>query len=156
MNKDLTNPFQQSTDHELPARTRVRTAVLQYLYARDIRGKESVNIEQYLTSDKFDRDQRKFGRELKQKTVEHLSDIDDLLDEHSENWELHRMAVTDRNLLRMGTAELLYMDTRAAVVINECVEIARHMGTGESHGFVNAILDRIREKQDRTDEADSD
>ena len=59
------------------------------------------------------------------------------------HWELHRMAATDRNALRLGAYELLHTETPNRVAINEAVELAKRFGTAESAAFVNGILDRL-------------
>lgn len=78
----------------------------------------------------------------------HKAEIDEKIVSHAENWTLARMALTDRNALRVGAFELLYTDTPAAIVINEAVEIAKMFGSENSAAFVNGILDKIaREKK---------
>lgn len=78
----------------------------------------------------------------------HKAEIDAKIVSHAENWTLARMALTDRNALRVGAYELLYTDTPAAIVINEAVEIAKMFGSENSAAFVNGILDKIaRERQ---------
>ena len=78
----------------------------------------------------------------------HKAEIDAKITSHAENWTLARMALTDRNALRVGAYELLYTDTPTAIVINEAVEIAKMFGSENSAAFVNGILDKIaRERQ---------
>ena len=78
----------------------------------------------------------------------HKAEIDAKIESHAENWTLARMALTDRNALRVGAYELLYTDTPTAIVINEAVEIAKMFGSENSAAFVNGILDKIaRERQ---------
>jgi N utilization substance protein B len=75
----------------------------------------------------------------------HQEELDALIARYSEHWRLERMALVDRNLLRLATFELLYRDDiPAKVVINEAVELAKRYGTEESGAFVNGLLDRIR------------
>ena len=78
----------------------------------------------------------------------HKAEIDEKIVSHAENWTLARMALTDRNALRVGAYELPFTDTPAAIVINEVVEIAKMFGSENSAAFVNGILDKIaREKK---------
>ncbi|MFH1564134.1 MAG: transcription antitermination factor NusB [Nitrospirota bacterium] len=73
-----------------------------------------------------------------------LSKIDSIIASLANNWEFSRIAIVDRNILRLGIFELLEMkDTPKAVVINEAVELARTFSTQDSPGFVNGILDKI-------------
>jgi N utilization substance protein B len=69
--------------------------------------------------------------------------LDAMLAEKAQNWSLGRMAVTDRNLLRLGAFEILYGGTPGPVAINEAVELAKRFGTANSGQFVNGILDRV-------------
>ena len=72
------------------------------------------------------------------------SKIDVIIAESTEHWDLERMAVVDRNILRMAVYELLYEpDVPGKVAINEAIEIAKKFGTAESSRFINGVLDRI-------------
>jgi len=74
----------------------------------------------------------------------HRDALDATIEGASTNWRVARMAVVDRNLLRLGTYELLHCpEIPANVTINEAVELAKRFGAGDSKGFVNGILDRI-------------
>jgi transcription antitermination protein NusB len=74
-------------------------------------------------------------------------ELDALIEKTAENWSLGRMAVTDRNVLRLGAYEILFSDTPDPVAINEALELAKRYGTAQSAQFVNGILDRLmREK----------
>ena len=78
-------------------------------------------------------------------TLERLSEIDDIIQKHTKNWRLSRMAVVDRNILRIAVFEFLSGgQTPETVVINEALEIARKFSTQESALFVNGILDSIK------------
>ena len=79
-------------------------------------------------------------------TISKKKEIDFLISKHSSNWKVGRMAVTDRNILRLATFEL--MDEPAVpakVIINEAIEIARKYGTTDSAIFVNGVLDSIHQ-----------
>jgi N utilization substance protein B len=85
-----------------------------------------------------------FARLLLTRTVEHVEEIDVLIQRQAEHWRLDRMAVVDRNLLRLATQEFLYdKETPRSVVINEAIEIARRFSSQESPQFINGILDSI-------------
>ena len=88
---------------------------------------------------------REFANRLAAGTVEQVEKLDALIGRHAENWRLDRMAVVDRNLLRLATYEFLYdAETPKSVVINEAIEIARRFSSQESPQFINGILDSIR------------
>ena len=75
-------------------------------------------------------------------------EIDALLAERAENWTLSRMAVTDRNVLRLGVYEILHTETPDRVAINEAIELARRFGSEHSAKFVNGVLDRVFHERD--------
>ena len=71
--------------------------------------------------------------------------VDAAIDKRLENWTIHRLAVLDRALLRLGTYELIYrLDTPPKVAINECIELAKRFGSeAKTPGLVNGVLDKI-------------
>lgn len=73
--------------------------------------------------------------------------IDAQIASAAEHWDLHRMAATDRNVIRLGAYEMLYTDTPPRVAIDETVELARRFGSADSAAFVNGILDRLLKNQ---------
>jgi N utilization substance protein B len=80
-------------------------------------------------------------------TVNSVVEIDKRIRRSAEHWRPERMAVVDRNILRLGTYELLYRrDTPPPVVINEALEIARKFSGEDSVQFINGLLDRIRKE----------
>ncbi len=76
-------------------------------------------------------------------------ELDQMLAQTADNWSLERMAVTDRNVLRLGLYEMLYTDAPQRVAINEAVELAKRFGTAQSAQFVNGILDRFLADRNR-------
>jgi N utilization substance protein B len=87
---------------------------------------------------------RRFAEELILGVAENLEKIDQVIEEHSTNWALDRMARVDLSLLRMAVFELLYRpETPTSVIINEAIEIGKRFGTKETPAFVNGILDKI-------------
>jgi transcription antitermination protein NusB len=90
---------------------------------------------------------KEFARQLVKNTVDHVEDIDARIQRHAEHWRLDRMAVVDRNILRLATQEFLYdKETPKTVVINEAIEIARRYSAQESPQFINGILDSIKKE----------
>ena len=88
-----------------------------------------------------------FARQLVSGTVAHVEQIDELIRRHAENWRLDRMAIVDRNILRVSVQEFLYdRETPKTVVINEAIEIARRFSAQESPQFINGILDSIKKE----------
>lgn len=88
---------------------------------------------------------REFAEPLIRGTLEHRDQIDGEIRRVAKNWDLHRMAIVDRNILRMSIFEMLHrLDIPPVVSINEAVDIAKRFSTEESGKFVNGILDKIR------------
>lgn len=87
---------------------------------------------------------REFAEKIFRGTVENLARIDEMIQEQAENWRLSRMAVVDRNIIRMSVYEFLHEgDTPKLVIIDEAIEIAKRYGTQKSSQFINGILDGI-------------
>ncbi len=88
---------------------------------------------------------RAFAEPLIRGTIEHQADLDAQIKKYARNWEIHRMAVVDRNVLRLAIYEMLYREDIPPVVsINEAVDIAKRFSTEESGKFVNGILDKVK------------
>jgi N utilization substance protein B len=93
---------------------------------------------------------RAFAEELVQGVLSHLEEIDGWIKKFTANYELNRLAAVDRNILRMAIYEMLHaLDVAPVVIINEAIEIAKKFGTDKSGGFVNGILDRIKQELGR-------
>jgi N utilization substance protein B len=86
---------------------------------------------------------RSFAADLVGGVFDCRDELDEVIQRHSENWRVERMARVDRNVLRLAAYELLYTETPARVVINEAVEVARTFGAESSPAFVNGILDKL-------------
>jgi transcription antitermination protein NusB len=88
---------------------------------------------------------RLFAEPLIRGTLEHRNEADELIKKHAQNWDLHRMAAVDRNILRLAIYEMLFRDDIPPVVsINEAVDIAKKFSTQDSGKFVNGILDKVK------------
>ena len=125
-------------------RSRARRQALQILYQNDITGEGIPEILASSTYSVEDGEPDEFCRALVAGVGAHLEEIDATLGEVSEHWVVSRMPFVDRNILRLGTYELLSMaDVPRRVTINEAVELAKRFGNESSAGFVNGVLDRI-------------
>lgn len=88
---------------------------------------------------------RLFADPLIKGTLEHREQLDNEIKKHTQNWDLGRMAVVDRNILRLAIYEMLHREDIPPIVsINEAVDIAKKFSTEESGRFVNGILDKIK------------
>ena len=93
---------------------------------------------------------REFAEPLVRGVLEHREVIDERLQKLAANWDLHRMAGVDRNILRLAAFEMMHReDIPPVVAINEAVDIAKRFSTDESGRFVNGILDKLAAQLDR-------
>jgi N utilization substance protein B len=128
---------------------KARVMALQAMYAYDIRdGDDIVGIFDTMILNAPDSSEKnensEYARALVLKTVACCGEIDALIQKHAANWILKRMAVIDRNILRLAIAELrFFQDIPFRVVIDEAVEIAKIFGTDESGKFVNGVIDAV-------------
>ena len=129
----------------MPRRSRAREIVLQVLYQDDLNPQHNASVvDQFLTV-RLQNDEQlvQFAGSLLSGVRRNRGELDSLLDDVAENWTLERMAVTDRNVLRLGAFEIIYTDTPDRVAINEAVELAKRFGSKQSAQFVNGILDKF-------------
>ncbi len=88
---------------------------------------------------------REFADRLIRGVVEHRAELDQRITQFAQNWDLKRMAVVDRNVLRLAIYEMYFrQDIPPVVSINEAVDIAKKFSTEDSGKFVNGILDKIK------------
>jgi N utilization substance protein B len=118
---------------------------LQLLYEREHNARmDRAALEQFARERIRDESIREFCLLLFDGVVAQVADIDAKIAAAAENWRVSRMTTVDRNILRLGAFELLFMrDTPAAVVFDEAIELARRYGSGDSSAFVNGVLDRL-------------
>ncbi|MFT5222076.1 MAG: N utilization substance protein B [Glaciecola sp.] len=79
--------------------------------------------------------------------AEHLDELDEHIRTHAKGWRLERMPLVDRNLLRMSIYEMLHEGVKAAIVIDEAVEMAKELSSDEAPRFVNGVLEAVRREQ---------
>ncbi len=135
------------------ARREARIAVLKALYAREMGGVQEVDVlaKQIEEIHEIPAVASIFFHALLETTITNMEDIDKSIEERAQNWALDRISVIDRNILRLGLAELLYFeDIPPRTTINECIELAKLFGTQESARFVNGLLDGILRHLDTT------
>ena len=136
-------------------RHKARECALQMLFSADMAG----SVGKTLTHDYWnelgdaaiDDKTREFANELATGTLENITAIDDRIRTRAEHWRIERMAIVDRNVLRLAVYEFLYRDTPDTVVINEGLETARRFSTYEATQFINGILDAIRQDLRKAD-----
>ena len=130
-------------------RTLARESALKILYAIDITKDEPDKcIDNFwLSQDAVEAPVKAFADGIVLGVCHNIKRIDKVITEHATNWELNRMAVIDRNILRFGVYELMFMeDVPPKVAINEAIDIAKKYGDKDSGKFVNGVLDNINKE----------
>ena len=127
------------------ARRKARELALQMLFQHDLSGNTpDMILDTFEDLQKSKPNTRDFATKIFRGTVDNLTKIDDMIQAQADNWRLSRMAVVDRNIIRMSVYEFLHeTDTPKLVIIDEAIEIAKKFGTQKSSQFINGILDGI-------------
>ncbi len=131
-------------------RSLARECALRILYQIDISQDSDPQriLEEYFSFYPFPPQVREFASQIVKGVVENRQKIDQIITKYALNWELKRMAYVDRNILRIGIYELLYLDeVPPKVSINEAIELAKRYGDTDSPKFVNGILDSVAKKE---------
>src|SRR2546423_8292977 len=137
------------------SRRKARECALQMLFAADVGGEQArldELVRDYwteLSEAETEPAARDFATRLATGALAHLAEIDERIRSRAEHWRISRMAVVDRNILRMAVYEFLHEPTPRTVAINEALEIARRFSTYEATQFINGILDAIKRDLDR-------
>ena len=128
-------------------RTKARELALQILYQINVTGDNvHISLNNFWRKHRAPPQIKEFAVELVTGTVTNLCKIDQTISKCTENWQIKRMAVVERNVLRMACYELLFMeDIPPKVSINEAINIAKKFATPQSGKFVNGVLDKIKQ-----------
>ncbi|MBN2121021.1 MAG: transcription antitermination factor NusB [Candidatus Omnitrophica bacterium] len=131
-------------------RTQARQSSLQILYQIEVAKISPLEaIEDYFSSNKFPIQHKEFTESIVNGIYQHFDDLDRIISSYAKNWQISRMAIVDKNILRMGAFELLYAnDIPPKVTINEAVELAKKFGDLDSPKFINGILDSVFRHED--------
>jgi N utilization substance protein B len=126
-------------------RSRAREVALQLLFQFDSNPSVERSVKLRFVHDRLrDSELEIFCLSLFDGVQSHRSEIDKQLSEAADNWRLNRMAGVDRNVLRMGAFELMFVpDVPTSAAIDEAIELARRYGSKDSPSFVNGVLDRV-------------
>ena len=125
-----------------------RELTLKFLYQSEMnKGNIEEQMKIFIERNSSHGEVEDFMENLVKSIYKEMGEIDKIIQECSDNWILDRMTVIDRNILRMGTCELLFdFLTPPKVVINEAIDIAKKYGNEDSPEFINGILDKIHKK----------
>ncbi len=127
-------------------RTRGRELALQLLYQLDLAGADVLaQVDDFLRDEETDRETREFAKRILDGVQETKVELDRVIQGVAQNWEISRMAVIDRNVLRLAAWELIHCkDVPPKVAINEAIELGKRYSTQNSGAFINGILDKIK------------
>jgi N utilization substance protein B len=127
-------------------RSRAREVVLQMLYQDDQHPQPDIKASEKFVRERLHHHEESvdFALALLWGTRRNRTELDEQLTTSAVNWSLRRMAVTDRNILRLAAFELLHTHTPRSVVINEAIELAKRFGSKSSAQFVNGVLDSLQ------------
>ena len=141
-------------------RRKGRECALQMLFAADAaktpKGFLTSNFWSAFAEMNLDEGTRDFAEQLALGTLKEVETIDEKIRTRAEHWRIERMAIVDRNVLRLAVYEFLYETTPHTVVINEALEIARRFSTFEATQFINGILDAIKHDLEKESAAEKD
>ena len=129
-------------------RRKAREIALQILFQIEFNDCDlDLMLDHYWAFKTVEKDVESYSRWLVKNVVEYREDLDQTIQSVSENWRLPRMAVIDRNILRMAVFELRFEENIApAIVINEAIEIAKKYSGAQAATFINGILDAIKRR----------
>jgi transcription antitermination protein NusB len=134
------------------SRRKARECALQMLFAADISDARVDDVVCLFWSDlagpEMEDSAREFATRLATGTLAHVKELDERIRLRAEHWRISRMAIVDRNILRLAVYEFLHEPTPRTVAINEALEIARRFSTYEATQFINGILDAVKHDLD--------
>ena len=125
----------------MSARSKARKRALDLIYASEMRKRSAVEA---LEEQSAETQVNEYTAELVRGVTEHRARLDEVISSYLQDWTLDRMPAVDRNVLRMATYEVLYVDdVPAAVAVSEALNLVRDLSTDESPAFVNGVLGNI-------------
>lgn len=134
------------------SRRKARECALQMLFAADVSQARTDELVRIYWAELGDADveesAREFATRLAVGTLSRVAELDERIKSRAEHWRISRMAIVDRNILRLAVYEFMFEPTPRTVAINEALEIARRFSTYEATQFINGILDAIKRDLD--------
>jgi N utilization substance protein B len=131
----------------MKSRRKAREIALAWLYQWDVRGADVLpEMDEMLVLDRRPPEVADYVQALVRGTIEHIAEFDALVTEAAEHWRVARMAIVDRNILRMACYEMSQRgeEIPPKVAINEAIELGKRFSTENSGAFINGVLDRVR------------
>ena len=138
----------KSARSSMGSRHQARERALQILFQYDIHGKPGLWLDVFWKENEAPEDVKAFAERLVAGVLEHKRELDALIEKYATNWKISRMPIVDRNILRAGVFELVWMDdVPAKVTVNEAIELAKSFGDDDASKFVNGVLDQVLNKE---------
>jgi len=127
----------------MSARRKARELTLKALYAYEISGSDTQQIsDDIISSSQIKEVAKEFSQVLFEKVVQNIEKIDNLIKGSVKSWDFSRIALVEKNILRIGICELLFFsETPVAIIINETIELGKKYGEKDSKNFINGVLD---------------
>ncbi|MET0516047.1 MAG: transcription antitermination factor NusB [Nitrospiraceae bacterium] len=136
----------------MASRHQARERALQILFQYDIHGKQGLWLDEFWKQYPLEEPTKAFAQRLVDGVLTHRKELDVLIGSCATNWRVDRMPIVDRNILRAGCFELLYLpDVPAKVTMNEAIELAKSFGDDEASKFVNGVLNKVLSADPRLD-----
>jgi transcription antitermination protein NusB len=136
----------------MASRHQARERALQILFQYDIHGKRGLWLDEFWREYPLQDATKNFAEQLVDGVLTHKKELDTLIGSCATNWKIDRMPIVDRNILRAGCYELLYLpEVPAKVTMNEAIELAKSFGDDEASKFVNGVLDKVLSSDARLD-----
>jgi len=130
------------------SRHQARERALQILFQYDIHGRPGLWLDVFWKENEATDEAKAFAERLVAGVLGKKKELDAIIGKYATNWKISRMPIVDRNILRAGVYELLWMDdVPAKVTMNEAIELAKSFGDDEASKFVNGILDQVLSKE---------
>ncbi|MDQ7084278.1 MAG: transcription antitermination factor NusB [Sulfurovum sp.] len=128
----------------MATRHQARTAVVGLLYAYDL-GNENIAkfSDEILEEGKIRNKQRAFSHTLFEGTIENLDSLDAEIKAHLKEWDYNGIGKVEKAIMRLGAFEILIAKTDKAIIINECVELAKTLADEKAAPFINGVLDAL-------------
>ncbi len=138
----------------MATRQQARSAVVGLLYAYDLGNETIANFfDEILEEQKIRNKQRDFSSELFKGTIDNLDMLDAELKKHLSSWDMDSIGKVEKAIMRLGAYEIMIAGTDRAIIINECVELAKNLADDKSPAFINGVLDSIgKEPKTTSDE----
>jgi transcription antitermination factor NusB len=129
----------------MSARRKARELTLKALYAYEISGSDAQQVsDDIISTSQIKEEAKRFSQILFEKVLQNIEKIDNLIKGSVKSWEFSRIALVEKNILRIGICELLFFsDIAPAITINEAIELAKKYGERDSKNFINGVLDFI-------------